>query len=443
MHNDPSAAAIRGQFWRYALPSMFSQLLNSCFIIVDGLFIGRNLGDAGLAAINVAWPIVALIQAVSLAVGTGGAVRLATALGRGDEAEALTARGNAVLLLAASAVALGVGLGLTYPYILPFIGANEELYPLAAGYIRVVCLLTVCQVFATGLLPLVRSAGRTLAAMTVTVGGLLGNIFLDWLFIQRFQWGLPGAALATGLSQGACALAALPLLLAHKGWPLRLGQFAPCKRMIKGILHYAVSPFGLSISTSAILLITNLRALRYGGTQGVAVYAVLSYVLGSIIPLISGVGDGLQPLVSYARGARDWQGLDHLRRKGLALAVAVALVSGGACLALRDVLPAVFGASPEAAAQGAAAMWTLTLACPFVAVVRFSCSYFCAVGEPLAGGILAYGEPLGAQPLFLFTLPLWLKLEGVWVAYPAAVVLTAAVAVVLTRRHLALLPARE
>lgn len=443
MHNDPSAAAIRGQFWRYALPSMFSQLLNSCFIIVDGLFIGRNLGDAGLAAINVAWPIVALIQAVSLAVGTGGAVRLATALGRGDEAEALTARGNAVLLLAASAVALGVGLGLTYPYILPFIGANEELYPLAAGYIRVVCLLTVCQVFATGLLPLVRSAGRTLGAMTVTVGGLLGNIFLDWLFIQRFQWGLPGAALATGLSQGACALAALPLLLAHRGWPLRLCQFAPCGRMVKGILHYAVSPFGLSISTSAILLVTNLRALRYGGTQGVAVYAVLSYVLGSIIPLISGVGDGLQPLVSFARGARDWQGLDHLRRKGLALAVAVALVSGGACLALRDVLPAVFGASPEAAAQGAAAMWTLTLACPFVAVVRFSCSYFCAVGEPLAGGILAYGEPLGAQPLFLFTLPLWLKLEGVWVAYPAAVVLTAAVAVVLTRRHLALLPARE
>lgn len=442
MHNEPSAA-IRGQFWRYALPSMFSQLLNSCFIIVDGLFIGRNLGDAGLAAINVAWPIVALIQAVSLAVGTGGAVRLATALGKGDEDEALTARGNAVLLLAASAVALGEGLGLTYPYILPLIGANEELYPLAAAYIRVVCLLTVCQVFATGLLPLVRSAGRTLAAMTVTVGGLLGNIFLDWLFIQRFQWGLPGAALATGLSQGACALAALPLLLAHKGWPLRLGQFAPCKRMIKGILHYAVSPFGLSISTSAILLITNLRALRYGGTQGVAVYAVLSYVLGSIIPLISGVGDGLQPLVSYARGARDWQGLCHLRRKGLALAVAVAVISGVACFALRQVLPAVFGASPEAAAQGAAAMWTLTLACPFVAVVRFSCSYFCAVGEPLAGGILAYGEPLGAQPLFLFTLPLWLQLEGVWVAYPAAVMLTAAVAVVLTRRHLALLPAGE
>ncbi len=79
---------ITGQFWRYALPSMFSQLLNSFFIIVDGFFVGQNLGDAGLAAINVAWPLVAVIQAARLAIGTGGAVRLATALGRGEEEEA-------------------------------------------------------------------------------------------------------------------------------------------------------------------------------------------------------------------------------------------------------------------------------------------------------------------------------------------------------------------
>lgn len=436
-------AARRGQFWRYALPSMFSQLLNSCFIIVDGLFIGQTLGDAGLAAINVAWPIVAVIQSASLAVGTGGAVRLATARGRGDEAEALAARGNTVLLLAVCAAALEVGLGLTYPRILPLIGANEELYPLAAGYSRVVCLLAACQVFAAGLLPLVRSAGRTVGAMVITVGGLLGNIFLDWLFIQRFQWGLPGAALATGLAQGGCALAALPLLLAHKGWPLRLCQFVPTRRMVRGILHYAVSPFGLSISTSAILLVTNLRALRYGGTQGVAVYAVLSYVLGSVIPLVSGVGDGLQPLFSFARGAGDWHGLARLRRAGGALALGVALASSAVCFALRGQLPLLFGASAEAAAQGAAAMWTLSLACPFMALVRFCCSYFCAVGEPLAGGILAYGEPLAAQPLFLFTLPLAWGLEGVWIAYPAAVMLTAAAALVLMRRHLALLPRQD
>ena len=77
-----SPHSITEKFWLFALPSMLGQLLNSLFIIVDGFFIGQNLGDAGLAAINVAWPAVALIQAVSMAIGTGGAVQISIDIGR-------------------------------------------------------------------------------------------------------------------------------------------------------------------------------------------------------------------------------------------------------------------------------------------------------------------------------------------------------------------------
>lgn len=424
-----------GQFWRYALPSMFSQLLNSFFIIVDGFFVGQNLGDAGLAAINLAWPIVAVVQAASLAIGTGGAVRLAMAQGKGDGQEALRVRGNTLVLLAGAALVLSVGLYFLFPVLLPLIGAKGELYPLAADYCRVVCLLAACQVLATGLLPLLRGAGRAVTAMCIMILGLLGNAFLDWLFIHVFQWGLAGAAFATSLSQGLCALAALPALLCHKAMPMHRAQLRPSRRLLGGILHYGISPFGLSMSTSVILLLTNLRALRYGGTRGVAVYAVLSYVLGSAIPLVSGVGDGIQPLLSYARGARDWAALARLRCKGLALVLGVAAVCSLGCFCLRAQLPLLFGASAQAVEEGAGAMWTLVLAYPFMALVRFCCSYFCAVGQPKAGSLLAYGEPLAAQPLFLFTLPLLWGLEGVWAAYPAAVLLMAAFALWLLRRQ--------
>ena len=94
------AKSYEGKFWQYALPSMLSQLLNSLFIIVDGFYVGQNMGDAGLAAINVAWPMVALIQAVSMAIGTGGAVLLAINVGRKDEASARKAQDYSVLMLA-------------------------------------------------------------------------------------------------------------------------------------------------------------------------------------------------------------------------------------------------------------------------------------------------------------------------------------------------------
>lgn len=422
---------LKRKFFRYALPSMLSQLLNSCFIIVDGFFIGRNLGDIGLAAINVAWPITAFIQAVSLGLGLGGAVRLSTALGRGDKEEAALARGNTLTALAAAGVAMSVGLWLACPVILPLIGAKGELYAPALEYSRMICALALGQTINTGALPLLRGCHKTMQAMSFTVVGLLSNIFMDWLFIQAFQWGLAGAAVATGSAQILCALLAVPTLLAAQELPLRRADFAPRWRMIRGIVQYGISPFGLSISTSVILLITNLQALHWGGTRGVAVYAVLSYVLGAVIPLVSGVGDGVQPLLSYARGAGEWGQLALLRRWGLSLAVGMAVLCSVLTWVGRSQLPLVFGASPEATAEGAAAMWTLCIGYPFMAVVRFCSSYFCAVGEPVFSGILAYGEPLGTQPLMLLVLPLFLGLTGVWVAWPAAVALTAVAALVL------------
>lgn len=430
-----TSQTIERQFWRYALPSMFSQMLNSLFIIVDGFFIGQNLGDAGLAAINVAWPMVALIQAVSAAIGIGGAVRLAMDVGRGDTPSALKARGNAIVMLSIASLVLGLGFYVSYPTLLPLLGANKDLYPLAADYIQVVCVLACCQVFTTGLLPLLRGAGHTMSAMILMVTGLLGNIFLDWLFIQVFHWGMRGAALATALAQGICAVFSLPLLLAHKGWPVRWQQFQPEPRRMLGILYYGCSAFGLSLSTSILILMNNLQALRYGGTEGVAVYAVLSYVLSSVIPLVSGVGDGLQPLLSHAQGAGNQSDVNLLRRKGATFAVCTALVCSGLCWIFRARLPLLFGTSPYATAESARAMWTLVLAFPFMAIVRFSCSYFCAVGIPTASSILAYGEPLVIQPFFLFLLPLFWKLDGVWICYPTAIIVTAAVALWLLQCH--------
>lgn len=423
------------RFWRYALPSMLSQLLNSFFIIVDGFFVGQNLGDAGLAAINVAWPMVALIQAISMAIGTGGAVWLAMDIGRKDIESAMKSRGHAIGMLAVTAVTMGLLFFVTYPFILPLLGANEDLYALTEEYIRVVCIFAACQVFTTGLLPLLRGAGQTMAAMSLTILGLLGNIWLDWLFIHHYHWGMWGAALATAISQGASALLSLILLLSHKGMPLHLNQFRPEKRRILGIFYYGCSAFGLTISTSVLILITNLQALRYGGTEGVAVYAILSYVLGSVLPLVSGVGDGIQPLLSNSYGAYDWESIMHLRRKGLSLAVGTAAFCSVLCWIFRYELPLVFGASPWAAQEGARAMWTLVLAFPFMAAVRFLCSYFCALGMAGASSMISYGEPLVIQPIFLLLLPVFLDLQGVWISYPVAMVVMTMVAWGLLMGH--------
>lgn len=72
-------------FFRYVLPSIFSFALSGIYSIVDGYFIGNRLGDAGLSAVTIVYPIVAFIQAVGTGLGMGGAIYFSIDSARGQE----------------------------------------------------------------------------------------------------------------------------------------------------------------------------------------------------------------------------------------------------------------------------------------------------------------------------------------------------------------------
>ena len=61
-------------FLKYVIPSVLAFALSGVYAIVDGFFVGNSVGDIGLSAINVAYPISAVIQAIGTGIGMGGAV---------------------------------------------------------------------------------------------------------------------------------------------------------------------------------------------------------------------------------------------------------------------------------------------------------------------------------------------------------------------------------
>lgn len=83
----------------YIFPSMLSFLLTGIYSIIDGIFVGRAMGDPGLAAINIAWPLVALIISLGTGIGMGASVVVSLNKGAGKEEKALRAEGNAFFLL--------------------------------------------------------------------------------------------------------------------------------------------------------------------------------------------------------------------------------------------------------------------------------------------------------------------------------------------------------
>ena len=92
-------------FFSCVIPSVLAFALSGVYAIVDGFFIGNSIGDIGLSTINVAYPVVALMQAIGTGIGMGGAVVYSIAGASGDQKKAdLYAGGTGTFLLIASIV---------------------------------------------------------------------------------------------------------------------------------------------------------------------------------------------------------------------------------------------------------------------------------------------------------------------------------------------------
>lgn len=78
----------RAIFLKYVIPSIIAFALSGIYAIVDGYFVGNTIGDAGLSAINIAYPIVAVLQALGTGIGIGGAIYYSISTAEKKEARA-------------------------------------------------------------------------------------------------------------------------------------------------------------------------------------------------------------------------------------------------------------------------------------------------------------------------------------------------------------------
>ena len=403
------------RFLKTVLPSMLAFTFSSLFVIVDGFFVGRNTGDVGLAAICIAFPAVALVQAVGTGLGMGGAIQIAVCRGTKETDGELRFLGNTILLLLGSGVLLTAALVvLAYPVLL-LLGAEGALLEPGLQYLRVAALGALFQVCAQGFVPLLRNYDRSILAMGAMVTGFLMNILLDWLLVEVWKYGLYGAAAATAFSQMVTTIPCA-LFLFRKARTMKRDHWKPRGGLVSQIVRVGLSPFGLSLSPNLVLLVMNRAALAYGGEVAVAAYAVISYAITVVLYLLQGTGDGSQPLMSLYLG----QGQPEKARQVRNLAYVLAFGASVLCLWLfwvgRDTVSILFGASPEAAAIVSRVMLYFSLGAVGLSFARVTTAYFYSIRENRYAYVLVYGEPVFLTLLLAAVLPPLWGLEGVWLS---------------------------
>ena len=420
---------IHKEFFRYVIPSMLAFALSGIYAIADGFFVGNALGDNALAAINMAYPLTAFLQAVGTGIGMGGAVSYTISIGNKNEKRGNQFFGMSLILLVLAGILLTVLFLLGAPAVLHLFGATGEIETLGKEYLLYISYGAIFQVLGTGLVPFIRNMGSSVTAMAAMVVGFLTNIFLDYLFVWVLPWGMMGAAVATVIGQAMTFLVCVLFFIWKKARPCFQFEKQQCF-FTKHVLSVALSPFGLTFSPNITLILVNKSAALFGGTMAVTCYSTVSYISCVVMLLLQGVSDGSQPLVSLAYGEGDLPRAKAVRNLGYQFAGVVSAICMAVLFFTRENAAKIFGASPQVTQEVARILPIFIVGFLFVSISRVTTAFFYAVNQNVRAYLLIYGEPL-LLLLLLLVLPAAIGIQGTWLAVPISQIVTAAASLLL------------
>lgn len=420
----------KSEFFTYVIHAIIAFAMSGIYAIVDGYFVGNAIGDAGLSAINIAYPIVAVLQALGTGIGMGGAVYYSINIAEKKEKCAKEYIATSWWLLIITSVMIT---GIVYFFstdILRLLGAEGVILNNATDYIQVIALGAILQVLGTGLIPFMRNYGGSFWSMFAMMGGFVTNIILDFVMVWIYEMGMEGAAAATIISQGVTVAIAIIYELCTKKFYVKV-SLSMAKKICGSIFKIGLAPFGLALTPNISLVFINRFSAFYGGEKAIATYACVSYIICIIYFILQGIGDGSQPLMSRYYGKNDRESLKSIQKMAYVFAGILAVIGGSIMFASRSHIGVLFGSSAEVNTEIAKIVPIFLVSLPFVAITRISTASFYATEKSILSYILTFIEPILMLVFMLILPPLFGGQIMIWWSTVFARIIVAILAVVL------------
>lgn len=333
-----------------AVPTVFAQIVNLLYNLVDRIYVGRipEVGPMALAGLGVAFPIIILISAFAALIGAGGAPRAAISMGKGDIDTAERTLGNCMSFLVILSVVLGTVFYLGKQPILMLFGASEQTLGYADSYLGIYLIGTISVQIALGLNTFITSQGFAKTSMlTVLIGAVL-NIVLDPIFIFGFHMGVKGAALATILSQTVSAIWVLKFLCGKKSvLKVRKKYLKLDRKIMIPVIALGISPFIMQSTECLVQLTFNSGMQKYGNDFYVGAMTILFSITQMLFLPMSGLTQGAQPIISYNYGAGNTERVKKAFRLLITATLTFTLVGAGTVVLFPGFFVRLFTDSPE------------------------------------------------------------------------------------------------
>ncbi|HOG62408.1 MAG TPA: MATE family efflux transporter [Sedimentibacter sp.] len=409
--------------FKFSIPAITGMMINALYNVVDRIYIGNSpdMGTDGIAGITVGFPIMIVFLALGVLFGVGGATNFSINLGRKNYTEAENYLGNTFSLLILAGVLFAIIVRINLETILLFFGASEAILPYAMEYMKIIAFGAPFHIVSIGMNHFIRADGNPKLAMYTMFLGAGTNIILDPIFIYGFKMGMAGAALATIISQFFSFLWVTSYFIGkHSRNKLKIEYLRLKSNLTGKITTLGLPGFSLQLATSALNAILNKNLVFYGGDIAVSGMGVINSIQTLLIMPIIGLNQGVQPIISYNYGAKNYERVKDAAK--LAIKAATIIVSFGFIITrLFPVqLISLFNRNTELIKFGKSAIFAWFLCFPVVGFQIVGSNFFQAIGRPKSAMLLTLTRQLILLTPAIIIFPRLWGVEGILYAAPFA-----------------------
>ena len=278
--------------------------------------------------------------------------------------------------------------------------------------------------------------------MAINLVGAIINTILDALFVAVFGWGMTGAAVATIIGQYISGFMVLIYLTKFKTVKLEKEHFIPKLSIIIAIASLGTAPFINQIAMMLVQIVMNHVMGHYGAQSiygadiPITCAGIISKVNGICFSFVIGISQGLQPIISFNYGAKNYKRVKDAYHLAIKLAACITTVSWLCFQLFPRQIVSIFGSGSELYFDFCTRYFRIFLFGICTAFLQpLTSNFFTAIGKPYKGIFMS----LTRQVLFLtpliICLPLLFGFDGVLYAGPIADVLSFTICFILIRRE--------
>ena len=436
---DLGALPINKLLIKQAIPASIGILVMSLNILVDTIFVGQWIGATAIAAINVVLPVSFFIAALGMAIGIGGSSIISRALGAENKDKALKTFGNQItltLLLTISMVILGLWFA---DSIVPtFGGKGNILEPAKIYYIIVLYGVPFLALSMMGN-AVIRAEGKPKFAMYAMMIPSVGNLVLDYIFINLLDFGMAGAAWATTIAYVLCFVFIFWFFVS-KNSELKINKchFGLNKPVVSEISSLGFVTLARQAVVSITYLFMNNILFDLGGETSVTAYAIVGRMLMFAMFPVLGITQGFLPIAGFNYGAKNYERVKESIYTAIKYAAGLATVVFILLMVFPEAITRLFTNDKDVIVQTPPAMRWVFAATPIIALQLIGAAYFQAIGKAKQALLLT----LTRQGFFfiplIFILPIFYDELGVWIAFPISDILATIVTAFFLHREVKL-----